>query len=78
MTFRKVLNESAKAASHLYLTPVGVAGQAISGAPSWQRAAPQSTAWFCGHAAYRDPLLWVEAPLRFQQRGFRRLFARYL
>jgi hypothetical protein len=32
----------------------------------------------CGHAGYRDPHLWVEAPVRFQQRGFRRLFARYL
>ena len=32
----------------------------------------------CGHVDYRDARLWVEAPVRFQQRGFRRLFARYL
>lgn len=32
----------------------------------------------CDHADYRDPRLWVEAPVRFRQRGFRRLFAHYL
>jgi hypothetical protein len=32
----------------------------------------------CDHADYHDPYLWVVAPFRFEQRGFRRLFAYYL
>jgi hypothetical protein len=32
----------------------------------------------CGQPDYLDPRLWVEAPGRFQERGFRRLFVRYL